>query len=179
MSDLRTWLGIFKLGDTAVNKVNLENRIQDPKTTWLFAQRQQGAIITHFSICIATHAQVLFTNTVYEIWHKKLLQLKCVLHMLHWKPVKTTWTIALLPTVMWNGKISSPRGLLLVSQHLWMGAQTAKVKQSPSARSKTSYICNICRWTCTPKRHPEPWYVVQRCTSAMCSPAHCWPCWPG
>lgn len=31
MSDLRTWLGILKFGDTAVNRINLENIIQDPK----------------------------------------------------------------------------------------------------------------------------------------------------
>lgn len=31
MRELRAWLGILKFGDTAANRVNLENRIQGPK----------------------------------------------------------------------------------------------------------------------------------------------------
>lgn len=31
MSDLRTSLGILKFGDTAVNRINPRNAIQDPK----------------------------------------------------------------------------------------------------------------------------------------------------
>lgn len=98
--------------------------------------------------------------------------------MLHWKQVKTKWTIALLPTVMWNGKIFSPRSSIGLTASLHE-RKTAKVKQLPSVRNKTSYTSSICRWTCTPKRHPEPWCGVQRCTSGICSPASCCPCWPG
>lgn len=73
------------------------------------------------------------------------------------KTVKIKPRITKVSTEMWNGKIFSARERVLVLQHLWMCAQTARAKQLPFVRSKTSCTGSICRWTCTPKGHPDQW----------------------